>query len=101
MPPVEGVRPDEVEGAGDVAPRALGHDEQDAVIHRLTDDGEKGAREIGAAPFARSGFHVEIEKGIPGGFRERRTAQPLDGDTGVNGVAPLAADRLALAGGQR
>ncbi len=37
VPAIEGVGADEVDGAGDVAALALGHDEQHALRHPLAD----------------------------------------------------------------
>src|SRR5215470_1115793 len=50
---------DEVDGAGDPAAVALGHHEQHVLAHGLADLREEGSREVWAAPFARTGLHVE------------------------------------------
>ena len=56
---------DEIDRAGDPAAGPLGHHQQDAVAHALADQREERAREIGPAPFARAGVHVEGEEGVP------------------------------------
>ena len=92
---------DEVDGAGDPAPVALGHDQQDAVAHLLADERVELPRQIGAAPFARAGFHVEVEEGVPHAFGEIRTGQPMHADAGRERVRAFAPDGLALARGER
>ncbi len=95
------VRADEVDRAGDVAAVALGHHQQDLVAHLLADDRIERAREIGPAPFARAGLHVELEERVPHAFGEVRAGQPVDGDAVRQRVLALAADGLALARGER
>ena len=98
---VERVGADEVDGAGDPAPGALGHHQQDAVGHGLADDGEELAGEIGPAPFARAGVHVEVEEGVPDVFGEIAAGEPVRADAfRRQRVLALAADGLALARGE-
>ncbi len=97
---VEGVAADEVDGAGDPAAGALGHHQEDAVGHRRAGDGEEFARQIGPAPFARAGVHVELEEGVPHAFGQVRAGQPVHLDAGRERVLALAANALALARGE-
>src|SRR5919112_1372341 len=62
---VEAPVSDEVNGARDVAPAALGHHQEQPVRHALADQGEEAAIEIGPPPFARAGIHVKGEEGVP------------------------------------
>ena len=43
----------------------LRHHQQDAVGHALADQVKEGPGEVGAAPFARAGVHIEGEEGVP------------------------------------
>src|SRR5436190_4852695 len=52
VPPVERVRPDEVERAGDRRAVAERQDQKDAVRHALADQRKEAAVEIRAAPLA-------------------------------------------------
>ena len=58
---------------------------------------EELACQIGPAPFARAGIHVEGEEGVPRGFGEVGAGEPHDLDAVRERVAPLAPDDLALA----
>jgi len=98
---VEGVGPDEIDGAGDEAPAAPGHDQQDAIGHALSDQRVEFTRQVRPAPFARSGLHVEGEEGVPDRFGQIGAGEPLHLEAGRQGVTALAPDRLALAGRQR
>src|SRR5262249_34546236 len=95
------VRANEVDGAGDPAPVALGHHQQDAVAHLLADERIKLPRQIRTAPFARAGFHVEGEEGVPHAFGEIRAREPIDADAGRERVRAFAPDGFALARGER
>src|SRR3712207_5731594 len=75
---VEGVRADQVESAGDRPAAARGEDEQDAVRHKLAEQREEAAGEVGAAPFARAGFLVEGPEGVPVRFGNGGAADMLD-----------------------
>ena len=68
---------------------------------RLADQRVELAREVGPAPFARAGLHVEIEKRVPDLFGEIAAGQPVHGDAVRQRVVALAADGLALACGER
>jgi hypothetical protein len=63
---------------GDPAAGTPGHDEQNTVAHFLTDHGKEIARQIRAAPFARTGFHIKREEGVPHGFGQIGAGQPAD-----------------------
>ena len=82
-------------------PVAHGEDQQDAVGHALADEREEGAVEIGPAPFARAGVHVEVEEGVPGVLGDVAAGQVDDLQSAGQRVAAFAADRLALARGER
>ena len=98
---VERVRADEIDGAGDPAAGALRHDQDDAVGHALADQRIELAGEVGAAPFARAGLHVEVEERVPGLLGQVAAGQPMHGDAVLQRVAALALDGLALARRQR
>ena len=97
---IDRVGADEIDGAGDPAPGALGHHQQDAVAHLFADDREEFAGEIRPAPFARAGVHVEGEKGVPDRFGEVGAGEPGHLDAGLKRLLALAADGLALARGE-
>ena len=71
---------DKVDGTRDPAAVALRHHQQHVLAHGLADLCEEAARQIGAAPFARAGLHVEGEEGIPRVFVDVAAGQPVDGD---------------------
>jgi hypothetical protein len=56
--------------------------------------------EIGPAPFARTGIHVEGEEGVPCRFGQIGAGQPVDADSVCARLAAFAADELALARGE-
>src|SRR3546814_1120226 len=56
---------DLVPGAGDPVSGAARHHQYNAVGHRLMQAPEEVAVEIGTAPFAAAGIHIEFEEGIP------------------------------------
>ncbi len=62
---VDGVVAEKIDRAGDIAPAAPRHDQQNALGHGRADAVEKVARQIGTAPFARAGVHVEGEERVP------------------------------------
>src|SRR5262249_59564630 len=59
------------------------------------------AGEVGAAPFARARFHVEVEEGVPRAFGEIRAGEPMHADAGRERVRAFASDGFALARGER
>ena len=94
---VEGVAADQVEGAGDGVSVAEGHDQGDAVGHGGAEAGEEVAGQIGPAPFAGAGVHVEAEEGVPVGFSDITPGEDANVEAGP-GLAAFAADGLAAAG---
>ena len=96
---VKGVAADEVQRPGDGCSLAIGHDQGDAIGHRLAHHREEGARQIGSPPLAVARVHVEGEEGVPGVFVQVGAGQDADVETGL-GVAAFAADGLAPAGRQ-
>ena len=70
---VERVSADEIDGAGNPAPGAARHHQQNAVAHLLADQREEFPGQIGTAPFSRAGFHIEAEEGVPDRFRQVRS----------------------------
>ena len=84
-----------------IAAGALGHHQHDLVGHALADQRVELAGEVGPAPFARAGLHVELEEGVPGRFGQILAGEPVHGDAGRERVAPLAPDGLALARRER
>src|SRR4051794_13552141 len=101
MPSIERVGADEVQGACDPAARALRHDQQDAIAHRLTYRGKERARQIGPPPFPRSGMDVEVEECIPDGFGEGCSSQPLHGNPGRKGILAFTPDDFSFSRGKR
>ena len=95
------MRADEIDGAGDPAPGAFGHHQDDPVAHFLADQRIERPREIGPTPFARSGFHIELEEGIPYHLGEVAAAEPMHGDAVFQRLVPLATDGFAFARRQR
>src|SRR5690606_11470828 len=98
---VERIGADEVDGAGDVASAALCHHQQDIVGHALADQRIEGAGQVGAAPFAAAGIHVESEELVPDVFGEVAAGEPVYGDAALERGPALLLQRLALARGQR
>src|SRR6476646_5843337 len=98
---IERVGADEVERAGDVAPRALSEHEQHLVGHAVTQQAETFAREIGRAPFARAGVHIKGEERIEMGFGQLTPGHPFYRDAGGQRLAPLLTHGLTLARGER
>ncbi len=88
---------DEIDGAGDPAVVAPRHDQEHVVRHALADQREEGAGEIGPAPFARAGLHVEGKERVPGILGDVAAVERVDRDAVRHRVAPLALDRLAVA----
>ena len=79
-------------------PLPLDHQQQHVVRHAFADQRIERAGEVGAAPFARTGLHVEVEEGVPGVFGDVPAGQRVDRDA-LDGqrLAPFALDRLAVA----
>ena len=94
---IERVGADEVQRPGDGAALALGKHEQDLIAHGLADQAEELPREIGRAPFARAGIHVEGEEGVPMGLGEIGARDPLDLDPAFERPLALGANGLPLA----
>src|ERR1700722_9814004 len=99
--PVERVVANEIDRAGDIAPAAARHYQEHAVGEGLADPVEEIAGEVGAPPLSRARLNVKLEKRVPMLGSNRGARQRFDRDPVVQGVAPLASDHLALAGGQR
>src|SRR5262245_17784076 len=97
----QGLGADEVDGAGDPAPAALGHHQKNAVAHLLADERIERAGEVRTPPLARAGLHVEVEKVVPHAFGEIGAGQPMHADAVGERILALAPDGLALAGGER
>jgi hypothetical protein len=95
------IRADEVDGAGNPAPVALGHDQEDAVAHLLADERIELSRQIRATPFARAGLHVELEERVPHAFGEVSAHQPMHADSRREGVGAFAPDGFSFARGKR
>ncbi len=95
------VRADEVDGAGDPAAGPFRHDEDDAVGHGPADLRIELAGEVGPAPFARAGLHVEAKEHVPDVFRQFAAGQPMHADAVLQRLAALPLDGLALARRQR
>ncbi len=94
---IKSVSTDEVQGTCDqpaVPPR---HDEERILCHALANETEKFPCEVGRAPLARSGVHVEGKEGVPVIFGEVASGHPFDGDAVFPGAFAFLADHLALA----
>src|SRR5258708_28128235 len=94
---IERVAPEQVEGAGDVAPAFLRHHQHDALGHALADEIEESARQIRVAPFAVRGRVVEAIERVPMARLDGAAGERLDLDAARERIAPLAPDLLALA----
>src|SRR5216684_1181152 len=101
MASIERMGADEIDGTGNETSRPSGHDQENAIGHGLADERIELAAQIRAAPFARAGLHVEGEERVPYGFGQIRSRKPNHVDAGWERVAPLAADDLSLARGER
>ena len=101
VPAVERLAADEIDRAGDIAPLAFRHDQQDVVGHALADQRIEGPRQIGPSPFAAAGVHVEGVELVPDLFRQIGTGQPVDADAVVERRLSLLAQGLALARSER
>ena len=87
---------DEIDGAGDPATVAPGHDERDVLSHAFADQRKEAAGEVGPAPFPRTGLHVEAEEGVPGVFGDVFAVERVNRDAVNERIAPFAPDRLAV-----
>ena len=94
-------RADQVERAGDRPAVAIGEEQQQPVAHRLAEQVEEGAGQIGMAPFAARrcpGRNAHIASHSAGPISAPRSARELQP---LARRRALLADRLALAAGQR
>src|SRR5262245_37430050 len=94
---VERVLADEIERARDIAVPALGENERHALRHACRKQAEALPRQIGRAPFARAGVHVEGEEGVEMRLGDVAAHQPFDGDAALERLAALPPDGLPLA----
>src|ERR1700722_11318908 len=92
----QGIGPDKIDGAGDPAAIALGHDQQHVFGHVLADQRKERAGQVRPAPFARAGLHVELKEGVPGIFGDVAAGKRVNRDACRQRLAPLALDRLAV-----
>src|SRR5215467_6308624 len=95
------MRAAKIDGACDPTARPLCHDKYDTLAHGFADQGVELASEIRAAPFAGPGLHVELEKRIPYCFGEIASGEPVHVDPVGERIVAFAANRLALARGER
>ena len=98
---VERIRADHVQRARHVAPGALGEHQEQPVGHRRPEQAEAAPVEIGRAPFARAGVHVEGEERVPMRLAEVAARDPFDLDAAGHRLAPFLTDRLPLARDER
>ncbi len=98
--PEQRLRADEIDGPRDPASLALRHHQQHVVAHGLADQRIEFSIEIGAAPFARPGLHVELEIGVPGILGDGVAGELVNGDAVGQRIAAFAADGLAVPRGQ-
>src|SRR6266403_1020111 len=87
---------DEIDGAGNPATVAPGHDERNVLSHGFADQRKEAAGEVGPAPFPRTGMHVESEEGIPGVFSDVVAGERVNRNAVSERIAPFAPDRLAV-----
>ena len=92
---IERIAADQIERARDRPTVAQGEHQQDPVRHRLAQDGEEGAGQIGLPPFARAGILVEIPENIPMRFGQLVAAQ-VDDLQPLDRAPAFLADILAL-----
>src|ERR1019366_6709890 len=92
------IGPEKIDGAGNPAPGAAGHYQQDAIAHLFAHYREEFAGEVGPVPFARACVDVEGEKRVPDRLGEIGAGEPGHLDAGRKRLLALAADGLALAG---
>ena len=78
-------------------PRRLASTSRISIAHGFADQAEKLPRQIGRAPFARAGIHVEGEESVPVGLGEIGARHPLDLDPAFDRPLALAANGLPLA----
>jgi hypothetical protein len=97
---VERLATDEIDSPSNPTPCAACHHKEDAIAHLVASDGKKLARQIGAPPFARSGFHIERKEGIPDRFGQIAAGQPMHLNPRPQRLLALTPDGLAFAGGQ-
>jgi len=97
---VERVVAEKFDRPRDIAPAVARHHQQHAVGERRPDALKERARQIGAAPFARAGVHVEGEERVPVLRLYVAAGEQVDLDVVAQSVAPFALDRLALARGE-
>ena len=88
--PVQRVVADEVQRAGDVAAVAFAHHQQGALREGFVDQAEEAPGQVGRAPLAGAGVHVEPVEGVPVRLRQVGARHPLDADAVCQGLAPLA-----------
>ena len=96
---VEGIAADDVQRPGDRPAVAQGEEQQQPLAHRPGDRLEEGARQIGPAPFARSGVLVERPHRVPFGRADLAPAQRDEIEPFAR-RRPFPADGLVLAAGQ-
>ncbi len=88
---------DKVDGASYVAALPLCHHQKDVLCHQLSNMGEESAGQIGAAPLAAPGVHVESEELIPNFFGQVFASQPVNCNAVGQRRLALLAQRFALA----
>src|SRR5690606_1690248 len=94
---IEAVAAFKIKCARDIAPVAGDHHQYDLIGEISAKQAEKFAVEIGRAPFAASGIHVESEKRIPVMLANLRAAQYLELESGLHCPGAFLPDRLAFA----
>jgi hypothetical protein len=94
---VESVVALEVERAADRAAIGLGHHQHDLVGHGRSQDVEEGAGQVGRAPLAAAGVHVEGKEGVPVLGLDLLAAQCPHAQALAPHRFAFLADRLALA----
>ncbi len=95
--PIKRLPANEIERTRDRPPGARAEDEQHMIGEALAEQTEEMPVEIGRAPFAPAGVHVELEEGVPVRLGEVAAGDPFDLDAGFACRLALAPDRLALA----
>ena len=63
--PIEGLTPDKIQRARNRVAVTFRHNKMQIIGHSLVDDRKELPRQIGPAPFARSGILIKGPKGIP------------------------------------
>src|SRR5690625_4998860 len=83
------ILPDQIERAGDQAPLAARHDQEDVVRQPFMSQMKEGAGQIGPAPFARTRILIELPESVPMLVTKVAAGDPFDLDPGGKRLGTL------------